>query len=456
MSDAKEVWPEEIDAKEATAYCFDKLKGFHAVGFDFDFALGRYLVPNIYNLMHRELVRFLVHHRKWPEALLDTTFDADLSQQGLCLQKSTGILLKLDKDKRVEKASFGRKFLSQAEIAARYPEPFEAINKDFHKFFGPWQLPMITVVADYIEIEKLKIDCEESDVWIRLSNDTSGSGYMNFTSLQYPDAVMEIKSPTLDGIDFSKSPPNFLPSLIADSGKFLENADRLRFIKELRKTGVMTFIITDSRYNVALPALEFLFGQEYNKLFDIVVTHSVKSRKFFKRETAFRKIGVKNKDGRYLREEFCEVVKVEKLEQFQTYGAGNKPETTEFLASLLGKDPKEMKILYLGDSLRSDIKSLKKDLTYEWILGYVQADLETLPHLDYSVVKENCALHDKVSKWGHLFTAGSRLSYWGAQIEKNADWVMADPLELGETKNPVETKEYFKLLRQVQEARPQE
>jgi len=255
---------------------------------------------------------------------------------------------------------------------------------------------------------------------------------------------MELNSPTLDGIDFSKSPPNYFQTLLGDTAQFLEQADRLRFIKELRKTGIKTFIITDSRYSVAIPALKFLFGDDYNKLFDIVITHSEKSRKFFKPENAFRKAGVKKENGSYLREEKSEVV--DGLEQFQTYGNGNKPQTTEFLARLHGKAPNEMKILYMGDSLRSDIKSLRKDPTYNWTLAYVQADVETLQHLDYSVIKESCALHDKISDWGHLLTAGSRLSYMGAQINKAADWVLADPLELGETKNPVETGEYFKIL----------
>merc|ERR1719419_130259 len=177
-------------------------------------------------LIHTELVRFLVHHRQWPEALLKTSFDSNLSQQGLCFQKSTGLLLKLDENLRVVKASFGRRFLNDEEIAERYPEPFPALGKDFHKFSGPWQLPLITVAADYIEIEGLQLDCDRSVDWNKLSIDTSAAGYMNFLALEYPKPVMELKSPSLEGIDFKKSPPRFFQTLLADIGKFLEKADR--------------------------------------------------------------------------------------------------------------------------------------------------------------------------------------------------------------------------------------
>jgi len=436
-------------AKPTRTYCFDRLKGFDAVGFDFDFTLGRYNIPNIMKLIHEEMVRYLVDHHAYPEALLDTSFDENFCDKGLCIDKSKGLIIKLDPQLRVVKACFGRRFLNDSEIDSCYPEPLSdepEFDKRFHTVYGPWTVPIIAILADFIEISGFQMDTVEPHVFEKFSKDITKSCYTLYDALNYPKHHIEKKIPLLEGQDWTKSPPNYFPSVLGESDKYFFKSDRLRFIEELRKAGKKTFVVTDSRFEFADVMLRWYFGDDYNRLFDIVLTHAAKSRTF-SNDYRFEEVGVEGPDGFYIREEACEEVRFEELKQFHTYGGGNKAKLTEFLASLHeDTNPENLKILFVGDSLKSDVISLKKDKRYNWSYAWVQSEIEGLNGLDNSLIEEHAELDSRISDWGHMLKVGSGLSYYGAKVKRETDFIMSDMLELGGAKNPIKTEEFFELM----------
>jgi len=443
----------QTEPNNLDAYCFTKLKGFDAVGFDLDFTLLRYETLNLMKLIHEGMIRFFVHHEGYPKALLDTKYDETISQKNLCIDKTNGLILKLDASLRIIRASFGRRFLDDDEIESIYPNPLSIApvsDKRFLYFYGPWFLPLITILADYIEISDIRMESTDSSIWKKLSHDAHKAVRTMYFTIDYPNPHIEANFPILEGVDWSKCPPTYFASILGDLGKYFNKCDRLRFIQELRKAGLKTFIVTDSRYEFADVALRFLFGKDYKCLFDIIVTHAMKSRVFWNPNYRFEKVGLVRPDGFFLREEISEEVKLDELKQFHVYGGGNKAGLTEFLATLSpGTSPEDMEILFVGDSMKSDIKSLKKEQKYQWKYAWVQEELESLTWLDHSLVEKNAELSSKTTAWGHMLKAGSGLSYFGADVKRETDFVMSDVLELGGTKNPIRTTDFFESMERI-------
>jgi len=430
-------------------YCFKKLKGFDAIGFDLDFTLGRYNTLNLMKLIHKEMVAFLVQNQGYPTKLLDTSFDDNIAQKGLCLDKTNGLLLKVDQDLRVVRASFGRNFLKQFEVESYYPEPLSAPTESdtrFYTFNGPWTVPMMSILADYIEIEGLQREATSPSVWEKLSDDVTRSCYALFYAVDYPKPLIESNFPILKEFKFSSYKPGYFASVIENMEKYFSKCDRLRFIEELRAAGFKTFIVTDARFEFADVALRFLFGEDYNRLFDIILTHAAKPRTFFNPNHRFVAAGTMQQDGFYLREEVSEEVRWDELKAFHTFGEGNKVKLTEFLSKQSDIPPENLKILYVGDSIRSDIKSMKREEKYDWTYVWVQSDLDIFEFLDHSFVKKHAELNTITSDWGNLLTTKLGLSYFGAEVKEQADYVMSDVLELGGTKNPIKSDEFFELV----------
>jgi len=301
--------------------------------------------------------------------------------------------------------------------------------------------------VDYVKIAGLPLDAASPETWSKLINDISGAGYMMYWALEFPAPLVKLNPPQLEGVDFSKHLPQFYKTLQANVDKYVERCDRLRLVKELRAAGFITFIITDSRFDVMEPTLKFLFGNEYNSLFDIIITNAMKRRHFWKPDTPFRKLGAKKPNGYHVRENFCEEAK--ELKQYHTFGCGNKTELTEFLADIKGKKAADLKVLYIGDSMGSDIKKIRKDSRYRWTLAWVCTELECSPLLEYSKIKEIRCEVAVTNNWGHILFAGNSLSYLAAIAKKEADWLIADVIELSGTANPFDVATLIGRLKDI-------
>merc|ERR1712012_1324285 len=133
--------------------------------------------------------------------------------------------------------------------------------------------------------------------------------------------------------------------------------------------GKTLFLITDSRYDYANLLCSHVLGENWQELFDIIVVHAQKSRNFIDPTQPFTKTG-----PNIPLEEQSEPIPIGETVFKEIVGQGNKKLVTDMLIQATGK--KEPKILYLGDSLSSDILSIRKaEAAVQWDTGFVCQEL---------------------------------------------------------------------------------
>jgi len=163
---------------------------------------------------------------------------------------------------------------------------------------------------------------------------------------------------------------------------------------DMRKSGKKVFLLTSSHCDYAQLVMNYCVGEDWRDYFDVVISKAKKPR-FFKEQFPFMEVDA---------ERLCEVEgsNVELLQQGGWYSEGNCDVLMKSFQAWTGKS--DLKVLYCGDSLKSDI--IYSKLLYNWESVFIMDSLRAFQSTacGLSDDEENLMFSDQ---WGPVLTSSS-------------------------------------------------
>ncbi|XP_068707515.1 5'-nucleotidase domain-containing protein 1-like [Montipora foliosa] len=147
---------------------------------------------------------------------------------------------------------------------------------------------------------------------------------------------------------FSDHNGYFFPSMVKDTAKFIKPCSKkiVEWIKTLKAGQQKIFLLTNSFIDYTNVLMNFAVGENWTELFDVIVCMAGKPG-FFQSEEPRNKF--------YEIDGEKEAGVAEELKESGIFSRGNHKDFMEFLKKEIKKD--KPKVLYFGDSLRSDLAS---------------------------------------------------------------------------------------------------
>ncbi|CAD5111311.1 DgyrCDS627 [Dimorphilus gyrociliatus] len=404
---------------------------YDAIGFDVDHTLVKYKIPNLFNTMHDLMTDFLVSERNYPEEMKKPfSHFKDLCVRGLILDKRHGIFLKLSENGFILRATLGSTALNDEQIQDIYGdgkifpwfkdliETVDNLPPRFRIFENFFDMPGIVVTAKVIDVALKDIDIVKDEELVAKKMSTVESDVMDgFRHLYNHKNFADNKT--------------FFKSLKEDPERFLEKTpeDVCQWLKKIRELNKVMFIVTSAYHDCAKFVLDHAYGTEWTDLFDFNATLARKPA-FFSGSNPMYEVNDEGGHGSVVHE----------MKPNVTYLQGNKEILMKALKKKTGKD--QPKILFFGDSLRSDVFPSKRFADWDnfLILEEMEAeDWEFHEHFEDSpkIKKYKSTEPSQDEKeyltslsWGSLFTDGKSCddspepcmnTLWGYIIRKYAD-----------------------------------
>ncbi|XP_057595691.1 5'-nucleotidase domain-containing protein 1 isoform X2 [Hippopotamus amphibius kiboko] len=307
------------------------------VGFDLDHTLCRYNLPEVARLIYDSFAQFLVKEKGYDEELLTVTpEDWDFCCRGLALDLEDGNFIKLADNGTVLRASHGTKMLPPEVLAEEYGRK-------------EWK---------------------------------------HFT----PDSGMACRSENC-GIYF--------PEIKRDPGRYLHTCPESvkKWLQQLRNAGKILMLITSSHSDYCRLLCEYILGNDFEDLFDIVITNALKPG-FFSHLPSQRPFRTLENDE--------EQEALPSLDKPGWYSQGNAVHLYELLKKMTCRP--EPKVVYFGDSMHSDIFPACHYSNWETvlILEELRADRDGKPEESEPLEKKgkyegSKPLNTLSKKWGSFF-----------------------------------------------------
>ncbi len=326
------------------------LKKIKAIGFDLDYTLARYQTQKFEALVYQLTIDQLIAHAKLPEQIRRLKFDFNLVCQGLVLDVKEGNLLKLSCFSKVKTAYHGTRRIDFKAQQTMYESKaidlqspqFKSLDTSFSVSYGM----LYAQLVDLIDQGVIKLS------YAKLAEELTTC--VNFVHSQG---------------DLKKIVAQNLAAYI------IPDPQTTAMLQRLKSHGKKLFIATNSDFTYATTLLNFVFGDLWPKIFDLVIFRSNKPDFFFKHHP-FLAVDpatgmLQNHDGPL------------KAGMFQ----GGNAAQIEHDFHLQGPE-----ILYLGDHIFGDILTLKRHLA--WRTGLIVEDLaaETL------ALEKNQALQEQIGQ----------------------------------------------------------
>jgi HAD superfamily 5'-nucleotidase-like hydrolase len=275
--------------------------------------------------------------------------DPNFLLRGIVYDIKAGNFLKLSENGTIFRASHGTKFLTDKEIVQEYGESrhwpqfeemIENVNNlgdDIRIFENFFDMPIMMVCARIVDIVDKKNGGrpEKYSFW----QDVFASAQHTYLHLQ-----------------FANHGGGFFPAWKEDTAKYVApcNESVKRWLQNIKKSGRKLFILTSSFNDYAIASMKHILGNDWQTYFDLVMTFARKPS-FFKQSRPFLKV-----------ENGSEKDPVNELNGDSIYSQGNYDELMKNLVRITGKsDPK---VLFFGDSLRSDVFPAKRYANWETVL----------------------------------------------------------------------------------------
>uniref|UniRef100_UPI00398F0CBA 5'-nucleotidase domain-containing protein 1 n=1 Tax=Pristiophorus japonicus TaxID=55135 RepID=UPI00398F0CBA len=307
------------------------------IGFDLDHTLCRYNVSSTFALIYDSFAQFLVEQKGYDGELMTVSPDSwDFCFKGLVLDLEDGNLLKLGEDGTVLRASHGTRILTVEEILETYGKKrkwkhFKTINGTFarsgkyHFYDNYFDLPGALLCARVVDLLDQNRNVKKYEFWKDV-----------IASIEYNYKASAFKEDS--GIYF--------PSVKKDPGKYLLRcSESLKdWLRRLKNAGKVLLLITSSHSDYCRLLCEHILGEDFEEIFDIIITNALKPGFFIQipQQRPFRTL-VNDEERESL----------PSLEQPGWYSQGNWSHLNELLKKITGKP--EPKVVYFGDSMRSDI-----------------------------------------------------------------------------------------------------
>ncbi|XP_053237697.1 5'-nucleotidase domain-containing protein 1 isoform X2 [Podarcis raffonei] len=271
------------------------LAACEVIGFDLDHTLCRYHLVESARLIYDSFAQYMVKEKGYDKELLNVSHESwDFCFKGLVLDMEDGNFLKLAEDGTVLRASHGTKCMTSEEILDTYG------RKEWKHF------------------------------------------------------------KTMSGmVSRSENGGTYFPEVKRNPGKYIQCCPDpvKKWLRRLKDSGKILLLITSSHSDYCRLLCEHALGNDFEDLFDIVITNALKPG-FFSQPPDQRPFRTLENDE--------EQEALLSLEKPGWYSQGNATHLYELLKKMTGK--LEPKVVYFGDSMHSDIFSAHHYSNWETVL----------------------------------------------------------------------------------------
>jgi HAD superfamily 5'-nucleotidase-like hydrolase len=317
-----------------------EMKHVRWVGFDMDYTLAIYRRHALDELAHRlTLERLIEHHGLRPDAM-GIPFDPEFAIRGLCVDKHTGHILKMNSHRHVGKAWHGLQQLETAALERYRRQVLRLVPERFMRIDTLFELPeayLICALIEHYESRSVEVDYQQLAAQVRQS------------------------------IDLAHADNSLKGAVVSDFERYIIRDPELPdTLHRLRSSGKRLFLLTNSDFNYSNAVMTWLLGganpryPDWTAYFDLVITAARKPH-FFRGATAFQRLA---RDGSPVGEPCAD------LEWGGLYAGGN----VSGIERLLARETDD--ILYVGDHIYGDILRTKRDSGWRTAMVVPELELE--------------------------------------------------------------------------------
>ncbi|XP_075059052.1 5'-nucleotidase domain-containing protein 1 isoform X2 [Mixophyes fleayi] len=297
------------------------------IGFDLDHTLCRYRLQESSKLIYDSFAQYLVAEKGYTEDLLSvTTEEWDFCSKGLVLDLEEGNFLKLAADGTILRACHGTKTMTAEMIAEIYGEKrvwkhFKEINGTYARsakyyfYDNYFDLPGALLCAKIVDSLEMTDEQSKYDFW----KDVISAVEHNYKTTA-----------------FKENCGTYFPTVKKDPGKYLKSCpDSVKnWIRSLKNAGKTILLITSSHSDYCRLLCEYIFGKDFEELFDIIITNALKPG-FFSLTPQQRPFWTLESD--------IEIDRLPTMEKAGWYSQGNWLHLYNLLKKMTGKpEPKSL------------------------------------------------------------------------------------------------------------------
>ncbi|KAJ2481165.1 hypothetical protein IWW56_001941 [Coemansia sp. RSA 2131] len=323
-----------------------RLSKVRTYGFDYDYTLARYtdkLPSTIYTMLRDVLVR----HMQYPPALQSLKYDKTFAIRGLCYDRETGWLFKLDSNYNIamDTVHYGR-------------EPLRDLEEVYSLHNGPH------VSADYVKTQLNQLNDIYSVPEATLLADVVQ--YFSEHSIPFHPRYLAEDIRTAgeyihkgDGI--SMSPLH--TTIVNNISEYLDRApELLHMLSTLKREGKRLFLLTNSGYAYVDAGLSYMFGtRNWRDVFDVVVVGARKPG-WYQSQRPFRLVPTARSP-----QNVQPWAPVEHFDDGQVYAGGNLDSFTRATGYA------DRNVMYFGDHIYSDLRD--PSVQRGWFTGAIVSEL---------------------------------------------------------------------------------
>ncbi|CAF0751124.1 unnamed protein product [Didymodactylos carnosus] len=292
-------------------------------GFDFDYTLARYR-PTLHNLIYDHAKTYLVEKFKYPEDILKLEYLPGLGARGLHLDIARGWLMKIDSYHNIQLGTVyhGMNPVPDKDVIAAHKGTrlsidaigYFGMSSNMYQFVDIFSIPEITLLRDVMQ-----------------------------------DAVTQFHKGALHNLVGN------------EVEKYFEPHTRLhQLLERLRAANKQIFMITNSSYWFVERGMNYLVGDDWRKLFNVIICQARKPTFFAAQKKPFREYKPENNAKSWDR--------VTTFKSSNVYVEGNLGTFID-LTTWSGND-----VLYIGDHIYGDLADLF--LKHGWRTGAILQELK--------------------------------------------------------------------------------
>ena len=310
------------------------MKYISAIGFDMDYTIVRYNTKNFEEMVYKEIVRKLVHEKKYPAVIENFKFEHNRSIRGLVVDRKNGNIIKLSR--------YGR-------VKTSYHGTHELDFKSSQKYYKGLS---IDVGDSNYSVVDTNFSVAYTSLYSQIIDFKDNNPEFNFPSYD------TIEADLMDAQDMSHRDGTLKNEVRKNIAHFIvQDPEIVATLERFKKYNKKLWVVTNSDYSYSKLLLDYTITpflknhKHWSELFEVVVTGSSKPA-FFLENRAFLKVDpatgmMSNHIGPVTP---------------GIYQGGSAAQLQKSF-NLLGDQ-----ILYLGDHIYGDILTLKKSIGWRTAL----------------------------------------------------------------------------------------